>query len=305
MIADAHPLATKFPDMNDKDFAALVADIKANGQREPIVIFDGKILDGRHRARACQMLGMEPITKVFDGDEAAAALLVDSLNVHRRHLTREQRRSLIDAELKRDPTQSDRAIAEKVGVSPTSVGTARAELEATVQIGQSDTRIGKNGVEKPARKAAAKDAAEKAKAQTDASEKPARLNSLGRRITLPDNKRHRDERVEEIKRLAAEGNNEAQIAAAQGIGISHLRNLMAEAGIKLAIPKTTTVHADATHAANAAVDTLAGVAQGITLFRNSGIRIAADAAKELLPELRQAMKSIRWLEQQLKESSNG
>lgn len=305
MNVDAHPLATKFPDMNDKDFAALVADIQANGQREPIVIFQGQILDGRHRARACQMLGMEPITKVFDGDEAAAALLVDSLNVHRRHLTREQRRSLTDAELKRDPTQSNRVIAEKVGVSPTSVGAARAELEATVQIGQSDTRIGKNGVEKPARKAAAKDAAEKAKAQESEAEKPVRLSKLGRRVTMYGNRKHRDERVEEIKRLAAEGNNEAQIAAAQGIGISHLRNLMADAGIKLAIPKTTTVHADATHAANAAVDTLAGVAQGITLFRNSGIRIAADAAKELLPELRRAMKAIRWLEQQLKESSNG
>jgi DNA-binding CsgD family transcriptional regulator len=305
VIADAHPLATKFPDMNDKDFAALVADIQANGQREPAVIFQGQILDGRHRARACAMLGIDLVTTVFEGDEEAAARLVDSLNVHRRHLTREQRRLLIESELKRDPSQSNRAIAEEAGVSHHTVASARAHLEDTGQIAQSDIRIGKNGVEKPARKAAAKDAAEKAKAQKSEAEKPARLNSLGRRITLPENRRHRDERVEEIKRLAAEGNNEAQIAAAQGIGISHLRNLMAEAGIKLAIPKTTTVHADATHAANAAVDTLAGVAQGITLFRNSGIRIAADAAKELLPELRRAMKAIRWLEQQLKESSNG
>lgn len=53
---------------------------------------------------------------------------------------------------KRDPSQSDRVIAEKARVSPTSVGSARAELEATVQIGQSDTRVGKNGVEKPAEK---------------------------------------------------------------------------------------------------------------------------------------------------------
>lgn len=305
MTTEPHPLATQFPTMNDKDFSALVDDIKAHGQREPIVVFQGAILDGRHRAKACALLGIEPTYRTFDGDEAAAALLAKSLNVHRRHLTREQRRSLIEAELKRDPSQSDRVIAEKVGVHNETVGAARRALEHTDGIRQSDTRIGKNGVEKPARKAAAKDAAEKAKAQKSEAEKPARLNSLGRRITLPENRRHRDERVEEIKRLAAEGNNEAQIAAAQGIGISHLRNLMAEAGIKLAIPKTTTVHADATHAANAAVDTLAGVAQGITLFRNSGIRIAADAAKELLPELRRAMKAIRWLEQQLKESSNG
>lgn len=305
MNVDAHPLATKFPDMNDKDFAALVADIQANGQREPIVIFQGQILDGRHRARACQMLGMEPITKVFDGDEAAAALLVDSLNVHRRHLTASQRAAAIVARHEWRPRGGDQS-APGADCPPTSADMAKeAQVsERTIEQAKAAHAAGL-GEDVRTGKLSAKDAAEKAKAQKSEAEKPVRLSKLGRRVTMYGNRKHRDERVEEIKRLAAEGNNEAQIAAAQGIGISHLRNLMAEAGIKLAIPKTTTVHADATHAANAAVDTLAGVAQGITLFRNSGIRIAADAAKELLPELRQAMKAIRWLEQQLKESSNG
>lgn len=275
---EAHALAAKFPTMDDKDFAALVADIKANGQREPIVIFQGKILDGRHRALACKQLGIEPITKTFDGDKAAAVLLADSLNVHRRHLTREQRRELIVAELKRDPSQSDRAIAEKARVSPTSVGSARAELEATVQIGQSETRIGKNGVEKPTTK---------------------RPRGVGA------SKRTQEERVNEIRALAAAGNNIEQIAAAQGIGVQWVSRIMDSAGVKLAIPKTATTHASAERVANGTVDTLVGVAQGLEIFRGPGMSLTKDLALTLLPEMREAMKSIRWFEQQLKEAANG
>jgi len=43
---ELHPLCTLFPRMAGDEFAALCDDIKANGQREPIILHDGMILDG-------------------------------------------------------------------------------------------------------------------------------------------------------------------------------------------------------------------------------------------------------------------
>ena len=44
-----HELSSLFPLITGDDFALMVKDIEANGQREPIILFDGKILDGRNR----------------------------------------------------------------------------------------------------------------------------------------------------------------------------------------------------------------------------------------------------------------
>lgn len=47
---EIHPAAELFPLMGDDDIAALAADIKANGLRQPIVLDgDGKLVDGRKR----------------------------------------------------------------------------------------------------------------------------------------------------------------------------------------------------------------------------------------------------------------
>lgn len=92
-----HPAAEIFPMMTGADFDALVADIKANGQREPIVIHDGLILDGRNRYRACRQLGIETETLDWSQRGAPEAFVV-SMNLHRRHLN-ESQRALIAARL--------------------------------------------------------------------------------------------------------------------------------------------------------------------------------------------------------------
>jgi hypothetical protein len=67
----------------------LADDIEKNGQREAILILDGKILDGRNRSCACQLKRIKPVTKIVtDIDDPVAYVL--SLNLHRRHLTPSQ-----------------------------------------------------------------------------------------------------------------------------------------------------------------------------------------------------------------------
>jgi len=85
-----HPTAEIFPMMATADFDALVAGIEQNGQLEPIVTYQGMILDGRHRYRACQQLGRKPNTTEWDGNGSPESFVI-SKNLWRRHLTVSQR----------------------------------------------------------------------------------------------------------------------------------------------------------------------------------------------------------------------
>jgi ParB-like chromosome segregation protein Spo0J len=84
-VYEYHPFADAFPMMTDQEYRELVADIKARGQHEPIVRYQGKILDGRNRYKACRELGIKPIYNDFEGDDAAALAFVISMNLMRRH----------------------------------------------------------------------------------------------------------------------------------------------------------------------------------------------------------------------------
>jgi N6-adenosine-specific RNA methylase IME4 len=87
-----HPLANLFPLIEGGEFDALVADIKANGQHEEIVVFDGMLLDGRNRYRACLAAGIEPRALAFRPDVHGDPLaFVISRNLKRRHLNDSQR----------------------------------------------------------------------------------------------------------------------------------------------------------------------------------------------------------------------
>lgn len=90
--SEAHPVADIFPMMSDAELLDLVEDVRSHGLREPIWLHrDGRIIDGRNRAIACQQLGIEPETRVFEGDDSELVAFVVSLNLHRRHLTESQR----------------------------------------------------------------------------------------------------------------------------------------------------------------------------------------------------------------------
>ena len=70
-----------------------------------------------------------------------AQAFIISKNIHRRHLSADDKRDLIGKLLKASPEKSDRSIAKLAKTSPTTVGAVRS----TVQSGQLDKRIGADG----------------------------------------------------------------------------------------------------------------------------------------------------------------
>ncbi|MGB3814042.1 MAG: ParB/RepB/Spo0J family partition protein [Shinella sp.] len=86
-----HPAAMIFPEMSDEEWKNLHDDIRDHGQREAIVVYNGKVIDGRNRLRACAWLKIEPKVRLFQGNEEDIPAYVASLNLHRRHLNASQR----------------------------------------------------------------------------------------------------------------------------------------------------------------------------------------------------------------------
>lgn len=91
-----HPLSAAFPAMSAEDFAALVDDVRANGQRDPIMLHEGMVLDGWHRYQACLQIGAKPQKFDFAAGKDPVAFVL-SQNLHRRHLTPSQRAAAIVA----------------------------------------------------------------------------------------------------------------------------------------------------------------------------------------------------------------
>ena len=85
-MMDFHPIASIFPLLEGDELQALADDIRQHGLREPIWFYEGKVLDGRNRAAACAMIGVEPVTKPFTGTLLDALAFVWSENIIRRHL---------------------------------------------------------------------------------------------------------------------------------------------------------------------------------------------------------------------------
>lgn len=84
-----HPAADLFPMLPASELQALADDIKANGQREPVVLWEGSVLDGRNRLAACRLVGVEPLTRTLDACPDPLAFVL-SLNLRRRHLSTSQ-----------------------------------------------------------------------------------------------------------------------------------------------------------------------------------------------------------------------
>ena len=181
-----HPIAEAYPAMSEVEFAALVEDIRANGQREPVwVDAKGRIVDGRHRWLACKALDNKLVKTGYCSDlglttEAELRAFAASQNLHRRHLNESQRAmaaaSLVAAPRAKEKGKGNKektktgeesanlqsggltvaAAAEKLKVSPRSVATAKKVMEkgtpeviAAVQAGTVSVSAAAKGLEEP------------------------------------------------------------------------------------------------------------------------------------------------------------
>ncbi len=69
-----HPACKLFPQLPKDELKALAADIKANGLQNSIVLYEGKILDGRNRWLACRIAKVKPTFVQWNGSGSPIGL---------------------------------------------------------------------------------------------------------------------------------------------------------------------------------------------------------------------------------------
>ena len=90
-----HPIAECYPPLPPQEFAELREHIRVNGLQSPIVLFEGMILDGATRYRACLELGLEPYFITPEISDPIAYVI--GQNEMRRHLTTSQKAAVAEA----------------------------------------------------------------------------------------------------------------------------------------------------------------------------------------------------------------
>jgi hypothetical protein len=166
-----HPWAECFPMIPDSELQKLADDIKANGLRQNIVVYEGQILDGRNRYAACQIAGIpiENVTIEYEGFDPVGYVV--SAKLIRRQLE-VGARAMITAELATATVGGDHSmnsmngvsvdqVAKQMKVGTTLVTTARAikkadpEVAADVKAGRISLNQGakRSGVSKKAKTA--------------------------------------------------------------------------------------------------------------------------------------------------------
>ncbi len=93
---ETHRYADYIPVADGADQFALRQSIESYGLIEPITLYQGAILDGRHRYAACVKMGVEPKFVEFEGDDESALGYVMGKNVARRNLSTAQKLMLRD-----------------------------------------------------------------------------------------------------------------------------------------------------------------------------------------------------------------
>jgi len=143
-----HDIANVWPLMDDDKLDELVADIRSNGLINPIWTFDGKILDGRNRYRACLIANVKPVFREYTGNEPTAFAV--SLNDRRRHMGKSALAAVavelepyfaVDAKRRQaEQAKRNQPQAQKVEKLP-PIEKAKAREEAAKSVGVNDRYV--------------------------------------------------------------------------------------------------------------------------------------------------------------------
>jgi len=122
----AHPLTESVPGgMSEEEFKALCISIKEEGLDQPVIVFEGQILDGRERYRACIKENIPPDMREFQGTAKEAKEYVVKNNLQRKTLNAMQK-ALVGARMctRAENPLTQRDAAERMGVSTLTLNTA-------------------------------------------------------------------------------------------------------------------------------------------------------------------------------------
>jgi hypothetical protein len=139
-----HPKCADVREMTEAEYARLVASFKARGYDPayPIILYDGMILDGRHRYRVCRELGIMPqfIEWAPCGDDTPAMVVLRSLA--RRHLSKSELAAYAveDALPEQEAKAAARQKKGKADLSP-KVGQGKAAVIVAEAAGVSKTYV--------------------------------------------------------------------------------------------------------------------------------------------------------------------
>lgn len=137
-----HELSTVFSSFEDtEEFRGLVKSIRQYGLFDPILMWQGKIVDGRHRHKACLEAGVEPQYEYLVDDMSFDKVRdrVVGENILRRHLTTGQR-AMIAASLANMTHGGDRKSDQAINLSD---GKSTAEAAKSLNVGEATVRHAK------------------------------------------------------------------------------------------------------------------------------------------------------------------
>jgi hypothetical protein len=151
-LLPVHPAAELFPLMAGAELRELGENIKGHGGLiQAVHLYKGKLLDGRNRLDAAELVGFTFDNAGLNGfahhlpDSVDPYEYVIAANLHRRHLTADQRRELIAKVLKAKPEASNATIAKQTKADDKTVARVRRKLESTSEIPKLEKTVGADG----------------------------------------------------------------------------------------------------------------------------------------------------------------